>query len=61
MDIIIATATTVGGKNLMMKLISFNSMMESAYNELAPHKICAYIYELANAFNGFYRKTEGGR
>ena len=22
------------------------------------HKICAYIYELANAFNGFYHDTK---
>ena len=32
--------------------------MENAYEELAPHKICAYIYELANAFNGFYHGTK---
>jgi arginyl-tRNA synthetase len=25
---------------------------------VAPHKICAYIYELANAFNGFYHGTK---
>ena len=31
--------------------------MENAYEETAPHKICAYIYELANAFNGFYHDT----
>ena len=33
-------------------------MMENAYEEKAPHKICAYIYELANAFNGFYHETK---
>ena len=32
--------------------------MEDAYEEKAPHKICAYIYELANAFNGFYHETK---
>ena len=32
--------------------------MENAYEEKAPHKICAYIYELANAFNGFYHETK---
>ena len=32
--------------------------METAFEELAPHKICAYIYELANAFNRFYHETK---
>ena len=32
--------------------------MESDFEELAPHKICAYIYELANAFNRFYHETK---
>ena len=26
--------------------------------ELAPHKICAYIYDLSNAFNRFYHGTK---
>ena len=36
----------------------YNAMMESAYEELAPHRICAYLYDLANAFNGFYHETK---
>ena len=45
-------------KNLMLVLSRFNAMMDNAYEEKAPHKICAYIYELANAFNGFYHETK---
>lgn len=45
-------------KDLMKQLTAFNTMMENAYEELAPHKICAYIYELANAFNHFYHETK---
>ena len=45
-------------KNLMLALARFNAMMENAYEELAPHKVCAYIYELANEFNGFYHGTK---
>lgn len=45
-------------KNLMMQLVLFNSMMESAYEEIAPHKVCAYLYDLANAFNSFYHETK---
>ena len=32
--------------------------MENAFEEKAPHKICAYIYELANEFNHFYHETK---
>ncbi len=32
--------------------------MEDAYAELAPHKICAYIYDVANAFNRFYHENK---
>lgn len=45
-------------KSLMLVLSRFNSVVENAYEESAPHKICAYIYELANAFNGFYHDTK---
>lgn len=44
-------------KALMRELARFNSVMENACEELAPHKICAYIYDLANAFNKFYHET----
>ncbi len=45
-------------KQLMMELAKFNTAIEAAYEELAPHKICAYIYDLANAFNHFYHETK---
>ena len=45
-------------KALMLELTKYNEVMENAYNELAPHKICAYIYDLANAFNRFYHETK---
>ncbi len=45
-------------KDLMMSLAGFNAMMAGAYEELAPHKICAFIYELSNAFNRFYHETK---
>lgn len=45
-------------KDLMMVISRFGSMMRNAYDELAPHKICAYIYEMANAFNRFYHETK---
>lgn len=57
-DAPILGAHSVSEKNLMLVLSRFNAMMENAYEEKAPHKICAYIYELANAFNGFYHETK---
>lgn len=39
-------------------LSKFSEMMENAYHELAPHKICQYIYELSEAFNHFYHETK---
>ena len=50
--------TNESEKKLCMQLATFNAMMESAYTELAPHKICAYLYDLANAFNAFYHETK---
>lgn len=54
----IVKAETDSSKNLMLSLAKFNAVVENAYEETAPHKICAYIYELANAFNGFYHDTK---
>ena len=44
-------------KNLMMELVKFNSVIEQSFEEIAPHKICSFIYDLANAFNRFYHET----
>ena len=45
-------------KSLMLSTAAFNGMMEGAFEEKAPHKICAYVYELANQFNHFYHETK---
>lgn len=43
---------------LYLTLGKFADAVESAYTELAPHKICQYIYELSEAFNHFYHETK---
>lgn len=53
----IREAASEAEKALMMSLAGFPAMMAGAYEETAPHKVCAYIYELANAFNRFYHET----
>ncbi len=45
-------------KALMLELLKYNDVTESSFEELALHKICAYIYDLANAFNRFYHETK---
>lgn len=54
----IQKAESASAKALMLEVAKFNSVMENAYEELAPHKICAYIYDLSNAFNRFYHETK---
>lgn len=51
---VIEAAHSKSEKDLMLELSKFNAVMESAFEETAPHKICSYIYDLANAFNSFY-------
>lgn len=51
-------ADSVSAKALMLEVAKFNHVIENAYEELAPHKICAYIYDLSNAFNRFYHETK---
>ena len=41
-----------------MELVQFQAMMQNAAEETAPHKVCAYVYDLANAFNHFYHETK---
>ena len=42
----------------MLALSGFLAMAVNAFEEKAPHKICSYIYELANEFNRFYHETK---
>lgn len=55
---VIEAPHSVSEKNLMLELSKFNAVMESAFEETAPHRICSYIYDLANAFNTFYHETK---
>lgn len=44
-------------RNLMLKLVSFNDVIERAFSDKSPNKICEYIYDLANLFNKFYQEN----
>ncbi len=51
------TETADAEKALMLELVRFGQVMEASYEELAPHKLCAYIYGVADAFNRFYHEN----
>ncbi len=57
-DAVIGEAVNGSEKSLMLEVAKFNATIEAAYEEIAPHRICAYIYDLANAFNHFYHETK---
>ncbi len=44
-------------KELMLVLSRFHDMMDQACEELAPHKVCGYIYNVADVFSRFYHET----
>lgn len=44
-------------KNLARDIAGFSAMMQEAYEDIAPHRICGYIYQLSNDFNSFYHGT----
>ncbi len=44
-------------KALALVLSRYNEAVQSAWEQLAPHKICQFIYELSNAFNTFYHNV----
>ena len=56
--------TIVRIKSILNKYQEENSLEDlvireaSSEFEKAPHKLCAYIYDLANAFNKFYHETK---
>ena len=51
-------ASTAAEKSLQLLTARFPETVKSAYDELAVHKLCGYVYDLANAFNSFYHETK---
>lgn len=45
-------------KNMMLLISQFSKIIEQAYYENAPYKICNYLYKLSNEFNAFYSETK---
>jgi arginyl-tRNA synthetase len=50
---------------LALALVQFEGILDRAGETLQPHRICAFLYEVATAFSSFYEgcpvlKSEGG-
>lgn len=45
-------------KSLIKKVIHYKSVLEEAVKELAPSKICTYLYEIAQEFSRFYENVQ---
>jgi arginyl-tRNA synthetase len=41
-------------RSLLRKITEYTEVVDKAVNELMPHHICTYLYELAQKFNSFY-------
>jgi len=44
-------------RTLARKISEYPEVIDKAANELMPHHICTYLYELAQSFNSFYEKA----
>jgi arginyl-tRNA synthetase len=43
-----------GERSLLRKISEYAEVVDKATNELMPHHVCTYLYELAQVFNRFY-------
>jgi len=50
-------SVTESERNLELVLAKFSDMIDLAATEFAPHKVCAYIYEVSNCFSAFYHEN----
>ncbi len=46
------------GRSLETLLTRYQDEINGAWKDLAPHRICSYIYEVSNAFNSFYHDVK---
>jgi len=58
LDGTVLPAQNPSDKALQLEITKFASVISGAYADIAPHKICAYIYDVSNAFNRFYHETK---
>jgi arginyl-tRNA synthetase len=53
----IGIPTTDVERDLMLAFVRFNEVVEGAFRDKAPNRLCEYIYEISNLFNRFYHEN----
>lgn len=54
----ILPASDKSSTDVMLSLSKWGEIVQAAYEEQAPHKICQFIYELSDAYNKFYHENK---
>ena len=54
----ILPAADKSATDVMLSLSKWGEVVQAAYEEQAPHKICQFIYELSDAYNKFYHENK---
>lgn len=54
----ILPASDKSATDVMLSLSKWGEIVQAAYGEQAPHKICQFIYELSDAYNKFYHENK---
>lgn len=44
-------------RDLMLAFVRFNDVVEGAFRDKSPNRICEFIYEISNLFNRFYHEN----
>ena len=47
-------------RNVLLKLLDYPAIVKQAADNLEPHRIASYVYELAKEMNRYYETTPGG-
>lgn len=56
-DLVAITALEAGERPLVRKLSEWAETVDKAVQDLMPHHVCTYLYELAQTFNRFYEQN----
>lgn len=57
-QLLILPASDKSATDVMLSLSKWGEIVQAAYEEQAPHKICQFIYELSDAYNKFYHENK---
>ena len=56
-DGVLSESLEEGERSLVLKISEYSEVVDRAINDLMPHHICTYLYELAQTFNRFYENN----